>query len=712
MNETERRQRERFLFAVLLLFGICILLYVGQLAIGIAPNWEVAANMRSNLDPNSDFLTRKNSGIVEPLNPDILTLPAWLDILFTPNATLPTNAGITPPATRASTQAPTQPATLQPTIANTLPATAPTIYVPPSTKPGNKTSTPINIPIPSANLAITKTDGSTTYIPGGGISYQIVVTNGGPNNASGFRVTDAVPAVINITSVNCAPSGTASCGTNVSSGNNVSFTDISVNAGAGNLITINVNGTVNVGATGNLINTANIVIPGGASFSDPNTSNNTATDTDTAVVVTDLSITKDDSTPTYTAGGVVTYIVTVMNVSTTNVNGAFINDNRPSQVATWDWDCTAQNGGAGGCDPVINSNTNFTDIVNLPAGSSIVYTVTANISGTASGNLVNTAAVSLPAGYTDLVPGNNSWIDTDTPIYAVDLSITKNDSVTTYTPGGTLTYTIVVTNNSTSVTVSGALVTNSFPAQISSANWTCTGDCTANSSGNINDTVNLPANSSITYTVTANVSASAAGTLTNTASVTVPAGFIDTDLSNNSATDNPADTSSAPSEPNIGPPDTSWIGLPTGMSKTIVFSPAIIANGDVGTPDLVYYEVALPPATTTVFLDWVQIEISSDGSPGSWVQVFYWGDPGGLPDTNTNVDINPLDPINISDLCATEIDNCAIPIGRLYNNNSTGITIDIDAIPGIVTGNSYPWIRIMGLGADGPDIDAIQPLLP
>jgi len=84
---------------------------------------------------------------------------------------------------------------------------------------GNNTATDTDTPI-LADLNITKTDGVgvTTYIPGSGINYQIVVTNNGPNNASGFSVTDAVPGVINGLIVGCSTIGTASCGANGTAG--------------------------------------------------------------------------------------------------------------------------------------------------------------------------------------------------------------------------------------------------------------------------------------------------------------------------------------------------------------------------------------------------------------------------------------------------------------------------------------------------------------
>jgi uncharacterized repeat protein (TIGR01451 family)/fimbrial isopeptide formation D2 family protein len=279
-------------------------------------------------------------------------------------------------------------------------------------------------------LAVTKTDNSATYIPGNNITYQIVVTNNGPNNATGFNITDTVPAVINVATVNCAPSGTASCGTNASSGNNIAFNGAKINAGAGNKLTITISGSINAGAAGNLVNTANIVMSGGGDVTDPNLANNSATDTDTPIYAVDLSITKDDGVTTYAAGGSLTYTIVVTNNSTTAVTGVVVNDSMPSQIQSWNWTCAS----AGGATCTANGTGNINDTVNLPGGSSVTYTVNANIAGGASGNLTNTATVNLPSGYIDTNTANNSATDTDGP--GVDLQVTKNISgVTAYTPG-------------------------------------------------------------------------------------------------------------------------------------------------------------------------------------------------------------------------------------------------------------------------------------
>ena len=114
------------------------------------------------------------------------------------------------------------------------------------------------------DLAITKTDSQSSYVSGAPISYTIVVTNAGPSLASGVVVNDIVPAAITGVTASCSATGTASCGTNGSSGNNVSFTAASLGAGAGNQLTITIAGIVDPSTSGNLANTVTV-----AAASDP-----------------------------------------------------------------------------------------------------------------------------------------------------------------------------------------------------------------------------------------------------------------------------------------------------------------------------------------------------------------------------------------------------------------------------------------------------------
>ena len=124
-----------------------------------------------------------------------------------------------------------------------------------------------------------------------------------------------------------------------------------------------------------------------------------------------------------------------------------------------------------------------------------------------------------------------------------DLTITKSDGRTGMSAGGTLTYTIVVTNSST-YAVTGT-VTDTVPASVTGVNWTCAASAgstcgAASGAGNtINTTATLAVGGTATYTVTGTLSAAATGILTNTAVVALPfAFFVDATPGNNSATDN------------------------------------------------------------------------------------------------------------------------------------------------------------------------------
>ena len=353
--------------------------------------------------------------------------------------------------------------------------------------------------------------------------------------------------------------------------------------------------------------------------------------------------------------------------------------------------------------------------------------------GQGTTTVVPTAIINtLPAGTGTAVPTNTFvWIPlpathtpkpkdtkvppataTDTPLPTIDLEISMSDSGS-YTPGAAHDYTVIVTNNS-AYDVTGATVNDLFGAQITGASWTCipsvpTASCNNGTGNPFTDTISLPAGSFVTYTVTATVSPNSAGSLSTTATVTAA---FETDPGDNTVTISTAGPGGAGGQVNIGGPDGSVYSMTDGGSPLIMIVPPISANGDVGTYDLVYYEMqasgnaTYPAENPRVDLDWIQIEISADGV--SWQTVFYWGD--GSSDDNTNVALpvqGPPGPVGV--FCATESDNCQIPFARLYNN--TGVAIDIDAF---VSPGNYSWIRITSPaspGGDGADVNAIQ-ILP
>jgi hypothetical protein len=204
--------------------------------------------------------------------------------------------------------------------------------------------------------------------------------------------------------------------------------------------------------------------------------------------------------------------------------------------------------------------------------------------------------------------------------------------------------------------------------------------------------VTLPNGESITYTINAIVVAEPSGTLDSTVTVDVPAGMNDPIPGNNTATD-----SDLPGE--IGTaPDGNVHRLASGSSLVLGINLKVDGSSDGW--DLVYYEL---PYGTGVLLDWMEIEISKDGS--QWYRIFYWGD--NVADTNSIVDFTTLPPPSIPPYPPpNEPDQREVLGSNLYA--STGIAIDVD--PVVPTG-TYKFIRFYApLGdTDGhTEIDALE----
>lgn len=394
----------------------------------------------------------------------------------------------------------------------------------------------------------------------------------------------------------------------------------------------------------------------------------------------DLQVVKDDGVDTYTPGNDVIYIVTISNNGPGAVINATLTDTLPASLLFWTWTCVAQNGGASGCDGVTNSATDFTDSVNLPAGASIVYTVTANTSPAATGDLVNTAVVTAPPAYTDITPGNNTATDVDAPLLLADLQIAKSDGADFYTLGGPIQYTITILNNGPS-NAANFDIQDSVPLEITGLTATCTSTGTANcgidnTSGNdvsfLGASLARGAGNQLTLTIQGTVAGWAIGNLSNTAEILIPGGgFTDPHLANNTATDTDEQALPFPYG-NIG-------STPDGVStdfltnSVLTFNFPITVNGNPGW-DLVYYEYP-NGSCGGILLDWVIIQVG-DGS--AWYTVFNWGD--GFIDDNAITAVAGLPEDDHRDLCDWQ----------LYN--SSGVAIDLDAV---VPPGSYPYLRFI-----------------
>ena len=140
--------------------------------------------------------------------------------------------------------------------------------------------------------------------------------------------------------------------------------------------------------------------------------------------------------------------------------------------------------------------------------------------------------------------------------------------------GQPIVYTLVILNEGPSA-VTGAIVTDTMPAQLTGVTWTCVtasggGACSASGTGSISDTVTLPSQSGVQYTIHATVIAgTGASTVSYVASVADPVGTTDPNLANN--TETVIDT--------IATADTLTLTKNGAQAGTITSNPAVINCG-------------------------------------------------------------------------------------------------------------------------------------
>src|SRR5207244_974864 len=190
----------------------------------------------------------------------------------------------------------------------------------------------------AADLSLAKSDGVSSVTAGTSTTYTITLTNSGPSAVPpGVVVKDTIPA--NTT----ASTSDSRC--TLAAGVLTCTTSAALASGAATPFSLTLAIAPDYPGT-TLTNTATI---DSSPVPDPNTANNTASDTDTVTKSADLGITKSDSPDPVIAGGTLTYTLTVSNAGPSTASNVTVTDTLPPGVTFQSasgtgWSCSQASG--------------------------------------------------------------------------------------------------------------------------------------------------------------------------------------------------------------------------------------------------------------------------------------------------------------------------------------------------------------------------------
>ncbi|RLE33528.1 MAG: hypothetical protein DRJ61_07050, partial [Acidobacteria bacterium] len=206
---------------------------------------------------------------------------------------------------------------------------------------------------PIADLEITKSVNIATAIPGRTrVTFTITVTNNGPNDAVGALVTDDFGDDFVGVIWTCSATGSAVCGQSGGAGD----IETTVDLPNGDTATFTAKAWVVADAAGVtcgsdrcLSNTAQITVPSGTFDSD--SSNNSATDDDTAVLEpeADLSIDKDDGLTQASPGDLGSYSIRISNPGPSSATQVTVGDTFPTGQIQGHTSCDVSGAGSDPC---------------------------------------------------------------------------------------------------------------------------------------------------------------------------------------------------------------------------------------------------------------------------------------------------------------------------------------------------------------------------
>ena len=324
-------------------------------------------------------------------------------------------------------------------------------HVSTTTTDPNPSNNSVTLPtslITDADVDVTKSMPTTTVHVGDVIAVTIDLVNHGPNQARGIEITDNLPAGLDFVSA------TATQGSYDETTGLWTTGSLAVNDTAQLVI----NATVT--SAGDI---TNLAVKTGQNEPDPNSSNDTAAATTSALPAADVALEKNVDRSDALVGETVTFTVRATNRGPSPATGVTIADTMPTGGLTFVSATPSQ----GSYDAATGTWTVGSLDLQSEATLSIVTTVDQ------PGALVNNAAV-LTQDQFDPNPLNNSAAASVNAAPDADLRVTKAVSDSAPGVGALLTYTVAVTNfgpsDATSATIhdmlpSGLTFVSALPSQ-------------------------------------------------------------------------------------------------------------------------------------------------------------------------------------------------------------------------------------------------------
>lgn len=374
-------------------------------------------------------------------------------------------------------------------------------------------------------------DTSDALTPGGSVTYTVTVGNGGPVDAAGTRVQDEFPAGIASATWTCVASGGAVCPA-ADSGGTIEppaplLDQTLATFPPGSSLTWTIVAAVNPTPPAQVFNTAQATPPeGGLCLPAVAPGPCTATVANPSGPIVDIAKSADVSV--LIPGGQVTWTVTARNSGIVPADGTTLDDPLPAGITGATWTCAASGGAV--CPSANGSGALAAVVATFPVGSTLVYTIVADVDANPhAATVTNTATISPPPGGLCNGTGAAPCSASVTLPLAPRIAIAKSVAPSVAEPGGPLTWTVTVTNAGP-VDASGTLVGDPLPDGVDpgSVGWTCAASngalCpdTSGSGALAESLATFPPGGIVVYTITATVSATPPLSILNTAIATPP----------------------------------------------------------------------------------------------------------------------------------------------------------------------------------------------